>query len=45
MADLPINILEGQPSSSVLFPYTLLTVDDKPKIKTILDEYNKFLKS
>lgn len=45
VADLPINILEGQPSSSVLFPYTLLTVDDKPKIKTILDEYNKFLKS
>lgn len=43
VADLPINISEGQPSNSILLVYELLTPDDSARAQEILDTYESFV--
>lgn len=40
VADLPINIVEGQPTNSILLVYALLTPADPARAQEILDTYN-----
>ncbi|MDH4119278.1 MAG: hypothetical protein OEX04_11945 [Acidimicrobiia bacterium] len=42
VADLPINILEGQPTSSLLLNYELVTPANPDRAQEILDNYASF---
>jgi ribose transport system substrate-binding protein len=42
VADLPINIIEGQPTNSLLLNYELVTPADPDRAQEILDNYASF---
>ncbi len=43
VADLPINIIEGQPTNSILLVYELITPANPDRAQEILDTYNQFV--
>lgn len=43
VADLPINIIEGQPANSLLLNYVVITPADAALAQEILDTYNQFV--